>query len=47
MMLRYINEAISKHDIDMLVQTRTVQKIKFIKPKEELHEKGSPCFIAV
>ena len=38
--LRYINEAISKHDIDMLVQTRTVQKIKFKKTKrEDLHEK--------
>jgi hypothetical protein len=38
--LRYINEAISKHDIDMLVQTRSTKKIKFIKTKkEELHEK--------
>ena len=38
--LRYINEAISKHDIDMLVQTRTVQKIQFKKTKkEDLHEK--------
>ena len=38
--LRYINEAISKYDVDMLVQTRTVQKIKFMKTKkEDLHEK--------
>jgi hypothetical protein len=38
--LRYINEAISKHDIDMLVQTRSTQKIKFKKTKkEDLHEK--------
>jgi hypothetical protein len=41
-MLRYINEAISKHDIDMLVQT---QEIKFIKlKKEELHEKVQLLF---
>jgi hypothetical protein len=39
MMCLDINEAISK-DIDMLVQTRSTKKIKFIKlKKEELHEK--------
>jgi hypothetical protein len=42
--LRYINEAISKHDIDMLVQTRSTKKIKFKKKKEELHEKVQLLF---
>jgi hypothetical protein len=45
-MSRYISEAISKHDIDMLVQTQH-KKIKFIKTKEELHERFSSLFVAI
>ncbi|MCG9791969.1 hypothetical protein [Flavobacterium algicola] len=34
-MSTYLNEAISKHSIDMLVQTRKNQKIKFNKARKE------------
>ena len=34
-MAPYLNEAISKYDIDLLVETRKGEKIKFKKTKKE------------